>query len=266
VVRESMSRTCRFHLGTVSLGALILAMIHFIRAVLRYLELATKTTNANRFQICIFHMFQCCLKCVECCCDKINKNGYVWVAIFGHSFVPSVCNAWMLIWRNLIRVAAVHLVGEYVLFCGKVIVSLITTGLCGLIIQGVYGDVVTSIAMPCFVIFLLSWMVATLFMALFDTTIDAIFLCFLIDEEMNKASGQMFANPSLVQLVDKHAQTSQEMATQQFARRQQKIGQAPPQNIDMPQQSTITTSAPSGGFVGGPPTTSGPTSGVAAVY
>jgi len=34
----------------------------------------------------------------------------------------------------------------------------------------------------------------------------------------------------------------------------------------MPQQSTITTSAPSGGFVGGPPTTSGPTSGVAAVY
>jgi len=251
MVYHSSLRTCRFHLGSIALGSMILAIIQFIRAVLKYLELQTKKASPNRIQIIIFRLLQCCLGCVECCCDKINKNGYVWMSIFGHSFVPSVCNAWMLLWRNLIRVAAVHLVGEYVLFCGKVIVSLITTGLCGLIIKAFYGDTVSSIAMPCFIIFILSFVVATLFMSLFSTTIDTVFLCFLIDEEMNKASGQMFASASLQQLVDAHAQTSQDMAMHQFALRQQKLGEALPENPTVPPGSTVATSAPSGGFIGG---------------
>jgi len=119
----------------------------------------------------------------------------------------------------------------------------------------VYGDEISSIAMPCFVIFVLAYLVATLFMALFETTIDTIFLCFLIDEELNKASGQMFASPSLQQLVDAHATTSAEMANTQMALRQQKFGEAPPEHPTLPPptaQTTSPTQAPSGGFVGGP--------------
>jgi len=232
---------------------MILAIIQFIRAVVRYIEYQTKRHQPNRLQICLFRIIQCCLKCVECCCDKVNKNGYVWMSIFGHSFVPSVCNSFMLIWRNLFRVAALHLVGEYVLWCGKIIVALLNTGLCGIIIKGVYQDQVSSIAMPCFVIFILSYLVADLFMALFETTIDTIFICFLIDEEMNKASGQMFAAVSLQHLVDAHAQASQDLATEHHKFRQQKFGEAPPETVNYPTStiSSAPTQAPSGGFVGG---------------
>ena len=40
--------------------------------------------------------------------------------------------------------------------------------------------------MPSVVIFILAFVVASLFMIMFDTAVDCIFLCFLVDEAMFK--------------------------------------------------------------------------------
>ena len=63
------------------------------------------------------------------------------------------------------------------------------------------------------VAFLLSYMVASLFMVVYDTTIDTVFLCFLVDEEVNAVDGQMLASKGLLKVIGKYEKESQDMAS-----------------------------------------------------
>jgi len=205
-------RTCRFHLGTICFGSLIIAIIMFLRAVVHYIEEKTKVDTPNVVQRAIFCLIQCCLKCVECCCDKLSKNAFVWTAIYGDSFIPAACSSFGLVWSNLARLAAVNMVGDFLLFLGRVLVALFTTGLVAIILNDYYLDQISSLVMPCVVVFLVAYLVAALFMSIFDVTIDTIFLCFLIDERFNKINGQMLAPQSLIDLIDAHAEESREIS------------------------------------------------------
>jgi len=143
--------------------------------------------------------------------DKVNHNAFVWTAIYGDSFIPAACSSFALVWSNLARLAAVNMVGDFLLFLGKILVALLTTGIMAIAIQQEYADSVSSLVMPAVLIFIISYLVASLFMVIFDTTIDTIFLCFLIDEKFNK-NGQMLAPPSLVALVESYSTESAEKA------------------------------------------------------
>ena len=48
-------------------------------------------------------------------------------------------------------------------------------------------------------------------MIIYETAIDTIFLCFLIDEENNKG-GNMLASPDLQKIIDEHAEKSKKIA------------------------------------------------------
>jgi len=227
-------------LGTVAFASLILATIQFIRSCIRYLESQLKsiTGDPGKIQKIFFCILQCCLCCVECCLDKISKSALVWCAIWGSSFVPSCCSSFRFVWDNLARVAALHLVTGYLVLLGKVIVSLATAGACGIAIERVYGDSVNSTAMPMAVMFILAYLVSTLFMVAFECTIDTIFLCFLVDEKINGGTGNMFAHQSLIDVVNKYKPQSEILAQ----RMKTKLGEAPPPlvsgspSVQQPQQ------------------------------
>jgi hypothetical protein len=210
-IMDNCKRTCRFHLGTIAFGSAIMAVILFIRAVVHYIEEKTKSDVPNKLQRAVFCLIQCCLKCAQCCMDKVSKNAFVWTAIYGDAFIPAACSSFALIWANLARLAAINLVGDFLLFLGKLVVALFTTGLVAIVIDKHYQDDVSSLVMPAVVIFLVSYLVASLFMVIFDVTIDTVFLCFLIDEKFNR-NGNMLAPPSLVALVESHSQESAEKA------------------------------------------------------
>lgn len=214
--KDAFFRTCRFHLGSIAFGSFIIAVIQLIRAAVHYIQYQVQEKN-NKVQAAIFCCISCCLKCVECCCDKINKQGYVWIAIWGDNFMTATCAAFKLVWANLLRIAALNLVGDFMLLIGKFLVSMGTAGITAFLLIGIYGDRLSSIVMPTFVAFILAYLVASFFMALFEVTIDTIFLCFLIDEKCNKASGRMFASQSLQDLVTKYEKESFEKAKQQHA-------------------------------------------------
>jgi len=215
-VAASVWRTIRYHLGTVAIGALIIAVIQAIRAVVKYAEMQmNKIQGQSRVRTVLFCLLQCCLYCLQCCMDKINKNAYVWTAIWGDSFAPAVCNSFSLIWNNLFRVAAINMVGVYMLFLGKLVVALLTTGICSLIMKAYGLDKLNSPVVPLVVIFIIAYMVASIFMVIFDTTIDTVFLCFLVDEKINKGSGNMYASDDLVKIVEAHSKDSKQEADRQ---------------------------------------------------
>ncbi len=156
--------------------------MQFIRAVVKYIELKTKSKN-NRLQRAIFCCIQCFLSCVECCIDKISKNAYIWIAIQyvcsfccmccallsmsffsslrcrGDSFPSATCSAFKLLWRNLGRVAAINMVSAYLLFVGKCVVVLCTTAAAALVLTRYtyYVEVIENPVIPCLVVFALSY-------------------------------------------------------------------------------------------------------------
>jgi len=209
-ILSSFCRIVKFHLGTILFGAFIIACVQLIRAAVKYIEENSKG-KANKVQKAIFCAIQCCLKCLECCLDKLSKNAFIWNAIYGDCFCYSAAASFKLLWRNLARVAAINMVSGYLLLIGKVVVAVLTAGIVGLILTAAepFKTEVGSPVFPVLVTMLLAFMVASLFMVVYETTIDTIFLCFLVDEE---DGGDMFAGKSLQKVIGKYADASKDIA------------------------------------------------------
>lgn len=141
--------------------------------------------------------------------DKVNKNALIWTAIWGDSFATAACSSFQLLWRNLGRVAAINVVSGILLSLTKMACAMATTALCAIILMNVeaYADTLSSPVTPCMMIFLISFSMCHLFMAVFHAVIDTVFLCFLVDAETNEA-GSMMASPGLQKLVGKYEEDS----------------------------------------------------------
>ncbi len=207
-VRAGVAVVLCNHLGTVLFGALIIAIIQFVRAILYYVEKHTKS-KSNRLQACLFAALQCCLSCVQCICDKLNKNALVWTAIRGEGLVTSAYHSFQLIFANLARAMTLNLVSSYLVLVGKWLVALLTTGMAGIILYTSYGintnQHVESIIMPMVLVFLISYLSAGLILGVLETTADTIFICFLLDEQSNKEGAASRAPRQLMQLMSQQA-------------------------------------------------------------
>jgi len=211
-VSQSALRTVVFNLGTIAICAFIIAVIQFLRAVVRYIEKKSGSEPPNCVKKAVFCLIQCCLKCVECCCDKVNKNALIWTAIFGDGFIVAACSSFSLIWRNLARVAALSAVSGLILNVGIVCTAIFSTGIAALVCvtNPFLRESLSSIWLPCLAVFVISYTMAKIFFGVVDAAIDTTFLCFLIDCETNR--GEMFASKGLQQLVGEHAEDSQRLA------------------------------------------------------
>jgi len=216
-VIQSACRTMVFNLGTIAICSFIIAVIQFLRAVVRYIEKKSGSEPPNCVKKAVFCLIQCCLKCVECCCDKVNKNALIWTAIYGDGFIVSACSSFALIWRNLARVAALSAVSGIILNVGIICTAILSTGIAALVcVTNPYlKSSLSSIWLPLIAVFIISYTMAKIFFGVVDAAIDTIFLCFLIDSEANR--GEMFASKSLQSLVGEHAEESQAIANDRRA-------------------------------------------------
>lgn len=214
-VCRSCCRTTRYHLGTIIYAALIIAIIQFIRACVRYIErqLNASGKEPNKLQKLLFRILDCALWCLECCLDKVSKNALIWMSIYGDAFCPSVCGSFKLIWSNLVRIAVITFFSGIVTMLGKIMIPLMTTAICGLALLNLdpYKTELGSPLLPLVIIFIISFAVANMFLTVYDTAIDTVFMCFLIDEKQNKGQG-MLADPGLRSIVEKYEDESKQLA------------------------------------------------------
>merc|ERR1711988_444237 len=115
-----------YHLGTVAFGALVIAIVKTIRAILLYIKKKLKGKGGKVVE-CIICCCQCCMWCLDHCMQFINKNAYIQTAIYGYSFCHAAGSAFQLILRNALRVAAVNTVADFLLLLGKIFISCSTT-------------------------------------------------------------------------------------------------------------------------------------------
>lgn len=199
-VLKSVKRSFRYHLGTAAFGALIIAIIKTIRAVVAYFQKKAKDTK-NKLLQAVLCCVQCCLWCLEKCMKFLNKQAYIQTAIFGYSFCKAAKKSFFLVARNILRVAAVGMVSEFVTLLGKLLIPSAAGFMFYAVVESQMGDEMHGLIGPTVVVILLALVVADMFCEVFGMAISTILQCFIADEEMFK-DGERFASSGLVKTIN----------------------------------------------------------------
>nr|XP_039269182.1 choline transporter-like protein 2 isoform X1 [Styela clava] len=214
----AFGRTLRYHTGSLAFGAFIIALIQIIRVMLEYIDHKVKSSESKVAKF-VIKCCKCCFWCLEKFMKFLNRNAYIMVAVYGKNFCWSAKEAFKLIMRNIIRVAVVDKVTDFLLFMGKLIV---TSGLVALswaffsnqisFVSG-YVPSLNYYWLPIVVIGIGAYIVAAGFFNTYGMAVDTIFLCFLEDLERNDGTPERpyFANKELLELFGrKNTQTDRE--------------------------------------------------------
>jgi len=187
---SSLGRTLRYHTGSLAFGSLIIALIQMIRAALEYIEY--KLTGHGQDPGPVVKFLLKCLKCCFWCLEKfmkfLNKNAYIEIAVYGKNFCTSAKNAFFLLMRNILRVAVLDKVTDFLLFIGKLS---ITIGVGYASFQFFRSSSKLHYYLtPVIVIMVGAWFITTAFFGVYGMAIDTIFLSFLEDSERHDGSAE----------------------------------------------------------------------------
>jgi len=201
-VMKSIWRCLRYHMGSLAVGAGLIAFFQYLRAALLYLEKTSTPENPNPIQKTISKALHCILCCLECIFDKLNKNGFVMCSIYGTPFCASSVASLRLLLGNILRAAAVHIASSFLEKVGKFLITCSTTAICIYIIYiWDLDEELSSIVWPALVIFLLAYIISAIYMMVLQVGVDTMFMCFLVDEKCNRGQNKMFASKALLKIV-----------------------------------------------------------------
>lgn len=188
-VLASFLRTLVFHSGSVLMGSMIVAIIQMIRYLFQ--KLKQRALNKNKWAKYIAAVVTCLLCVLEAIVKFINKNAYIIIAIHGSGFCASAKRGFQLVFKNILRFAAVNTVGEFVLFLAQIAITLC----CGIftyafielnnkynwgIVQGVKYGIVPTIAAG-----FIAFCISALTMQVYHCAIDTILMCFVYDIDIH---------------------------------------------------------------------------------
>jgi choline transporter-like protein 2/4/5 len=186
-VTGSLYRTCRYHLGSLAFGSLVLSFLRFVRLVIEAVEAKLKQYSqdyaAVRVLLCLC---KCFFFCLENCLKFLSRNAYIMTAIYGESFCRAASHSFGLISRNLVRVVVLDKVTDFILFIGKMIVAGLATALTILLLSTVTASWGTQLhfqPVPIVLSLFGSFCIATCFFSVYAMAVDTIFLCMLEDLE-----------------------------------------------------------------------------------
>ncbi|XP_053320811.1 choline transporter-like protein 2 isoform X1 [Spea bombifrons] len=204
---SSLGRALRYHTGSLAFGSLILAIVQLIRIMLEYLDHKLKGSENK-----VARFFLCCLKCCFWCLEKfikfLNRNAYIMIAIYGTNFCTSARNAFFLLMRNIIRVAVLDKVTDFLLFLGKLLV----VGCVGILAFFFFTHRIRIVQdtapalnyywVPILTVVVGSYLIAHGFFSVYGMCVDTLFLCFCEDLERNDGSLERpyYMSPELSQI------------------------------------------------------------------
>ncbi|VVC24458.1 Hypothetical protein CINCED_3A005258 [Cinara cedri] len=199
-ISTSVGYLFNYHLGSVALGSFIITVIQIIRAILDFIDESLKDSK-NEIAQALYKMFKCLFSCIQQFVQYLTRNAYIEVAIYGDNFCRSGQLAFKNITSNVLRVAAINSVGDFVLFLGKVLVVTSTVLLGFKILENKPG--VLHLWVPLSVAGIFAYFVAHCFISVYEMVIDTIFMCFCEDCNLNDGVTQeYFMSKELMDFVE----------------------------------------------------------------
>ncbi|XP_030676722.1 choline transporter-like protein 2 isoform X2 [Nomascus leucogenys] len=201
---SAFGRALRYHTGSLAFGALILAIVQIIRVILEYLDQRLKAAE-NKFAKCLMTCLKCCFWCLEKFIKFLNRNAYIMIAIYGTNFCTSARNAFFLLMRNIIRVAVLDKVTDFLFLLGKLLI----VGSVGILAFFFFTHRIRIVQdtapplnyywVPILTVIVGSYLIAHGFFSVYGMCVDTLFLCFCEDLERNDGSQERpyFMSPEL---------------------------------------------------------------------
>ena len=185
----STYRVFRYHLGSVCVGAFLIALVQFIRAILAYIDRNTKTwQNKNKCYALMFKIIHALMCVLERCMKYITKNAYIMVAMRGKPFCESCCASFKLLLTNLVQFVIVGIFSKVVVMFGKIFIVVLC---CSATYAGIkllpdlndptLQTFVSNSFIPVTLTGILAFGVASAFLHVYDLAIATILLCFCED-------------------------------------------------------------------------------------
>ena len=179
----------RYHLGSLGFGALLLAIIQFIKFVLMYIvhyiqSLEKKGVESNMIKWVVKCLI-CCVSCFERVIQYISTLGYAYLAISSENFCSSCATAFKLLVANPMKFGMVHAMGSIFAFIGKIFVGA-STGVIGWALvkyNETLNEQVQSMIVPCIFFVLLGYMVAAVFFSVYGVAADSVIVCYFFAKE-----------------------------------------------------------------------------------
>lgn len=198
----SVSTTLCYHLGTISFGSLLVALVQILRIALR---------SCRRFQR--YLLLLCCLCCITSRIDEcmnyiesflkyLTRNAYIVTSIHGTEFIKSGTKAFKLILENVLQIAVINSVGDFVLVLSKVLI-VIATVLVGVALTQNNLHINNQWAIL-LLVGAVAYFIAHCFITIYEMAVDTIFICFCEDCEMNDGMARpYYMSHSLMEFVEK---------------------------------------------------------------
>uniref|UniRef100_A0A182PBV3 Choline transporter-like protein n=1 Tax=Anopheles epiroticus TaxID=199890 RepID=A0A182PBV3_9DIPT len=205
VLTRGVTRTIFYHLGTLAFGSLIIAICKIIRAFLEYLDQKLK-----RYDNSVTRAVLCCCRCFFWCLESflkfLNTNAYIMCAIYGKNFCSSAKDAFSLLTRNVLRVIALDKVTGFLFFLSKLLLASAMAA----VTYTYYDSELSKTALnflfvPAVLVFIGTYIIASIFFSVYSVAVDTLFLCFLEDIERNDGSPErpFFMSKGLQKILGK---------------------------------------------------------------
>ncbi|CAI8593106.1 unnamed protein product [Vicia faba] len=205
-VFSSMKRLIRYSLGSLALGSLTVSFVESIRFLLESIRRKLKVSGHepdNWFGKAAYQSSRFFLMCIEWTIKSFNRNAYIMIAITGKSFFSASSIATNLIKNNILRIGRVNVIGDVILFLGKLCVSLWSAACAFLMLDAhKYKSAHNKISSPFFpvmVCWAFGYIVATLFFGVIEMSIDTIILSFCQDSQEHGTA--QYAPPLLIETL-----------------------------------------------------------------
>ena len=197
----------RYHVGSLALGSFVLALVQLVQAILSYMQkhaLGEKLAN-NQVTKYLCCCISCLIECFKRFIEYLNKNAYINMAYTSENFCTSAKRVFFLLLDNAARFIALGSIGTVFTFLGKGVITLVSSYLGYLIITKFeqYSGYIAS-PMPVLLVFIVvTYVVAGLFMSVYEMACDSIIIYFLYDESMNDRKA-IHAPESLREFMQSH--------------------------------------------------------------
>ena len=177
----------RYNLGSLALGSFLLAVIWTLRVIFEYIESKVKTLGENNQMMnCVRNGIRCCLDCCHRFIKFLNHNAYIQVCLTGNNFCSSAMAAFILALKNSGSFMITNGIGGLISFLGKMTIACSNTVI-GYIICTQIDSMKEMIQVPfapAVLIFLLSYLMASIFMQVYSITSLTILQCLYADVDL----------------------------------------------------------------------------------
>lgn len=131
---------------------------------------------------------RCCLACFDRFVKYINENAYCQVVLTGENFCTAAINGFLLILKHTATFAFTRGIGGIFNFLGKLSVSVLNAiiAYCLLVFLPQLNIKINSPIGPIFIVFLMTYSIAFLFMSMYSTTATAILHSLYADVDICK--------------------------------------------------------------------------------